>query len=116
MSTLRPVRPVTASAGGPIFNAVAGRFGHHLVCCAHSLLTGNLVISADDEVRLKPSKEKSHYERGRSGIFFDMDDGDEVIVKRAPYKAKFVRFTNRSFFALLQISWLSGLQNREREE
>ena len=38
--------------------------------CAHSLLTGNLVISADDEVKgWKPSKEKAIMKRGRSGFF-----------------------------------------------
>ena len=88
------------SAGGPILMPSLDVLAITSVC-AHSLLTGNLVISADDEVRLKPSKEKAIMSVDGQD-FFDMDDGDEVIVKRAPYKAKFVRFTNRSFFALLQ--------------
>ncbi len=88
------------SAGGPIMMPSLDVLAITSIC-SHSLLTGNLVISADDEVRIIPSVQSAVMSVDGQD-FFDINCSDSVIVTKAPYKARFVRFTNRSFFALLK--------------
>lgn len=88
------------SAGGPIMMPSLDVLAITSIC-AHSLITGNLVVSANDTVSVTPTRGAAVLSVDGQEIF-DLEKGDSVTVKKAEFKAKFVRFTNRSFFALLQ--------------
>ena len=91
------------SAGGPI---VTPELEVMLVTpvCYHSLSSGKMIISGDDIVTVEPNANSRFY----PGLtldgqqYIDIDDGDTVVIKRAEFKAKFIKYTNKNFFMVLK--------------
>ena len=88
------------SAGGSI---VMPNLGVMLITpvCPHSLNSFKMMISAEDVVKILPRK-------GYAALtldgqkYRDIEEGDCVVVRSAPFKAKFARYTNKDFFAILK--------------
>ncbi len=72
--------------------------------CAHSLLSSKLIVSGSDTVTISPSA-KSRFYPGLTldgQRYIDIDEGDNVAVSRADFKARFIKFTNKDFFKVLK--------------
>ena len=88
------------SAGGSI---VMPNLGVMLITpvCPHSLNSFKMVISSEDVVKILPRK-------GYAALtldgqkYRDIEEGDCVVVRSAGFKAKFARYTNKDFFAILK--------------
>ena len=91
------------SAGGPI---VTPELDVMLITpvCYHSLSSGKMIISGDDTVTVEPNANSRFY----PGLtldgqqYIDIDEGDTVVVKKAEFKAKFIKYTNKNFFMVLK--------------
>ncbi len=72
--------------------------------CNHSLSSGRMIISGDDVVTIEPSANSRFYPAltldGQR--YIDINAGDKVIVKRAGFKARFIRYTDKNFFMVLK--------------
>lgn len=99
------------SAGGPL---VAPNLDLMIITpiCPHALWARPLVISPDSEVKvtlLSDQREVMLTVDGQHG--FKLRQGDSVMVSRAPYRAKFLKLTDRSFFSILRQKLKQGDRN-----
>ena len=72
--------------------------------CAHSLLSSKLIVSGSDTVTISPSA-KSRFYPGLTldgQRYIDIDEGDNVAVSRAHFKAKLIKYSNKDFFKVLK--------------
>lgn len=80
--------------------------------CPHALWARPLVISPESEVKVKLLSEQK-------GVMLTVDGqrglrlsrGDEVVIDRAPYRAKFLKLSGRSFFSILREKLKQGDRN-----
>lgn len=90
------------SAGGPL---VSPDLDLLLVTpiCPHSLWARPLLIRADREVKIYVNSQKEEVMLTCDGQHgFRLEEHDTVIVTRSPFKARFIRIKNRSFYYLLR--------------
>lgn len=90
------------SAGGAILDPEVKAFIITPIC-PHTLGARSLVVADDKEIKIvvKTSLESSMLTvDGQQG--FGIKPGDEIIIKKAPYQAKFIKLKNRSFYQLLR--------------
>ncbi|WP_067617677.1 NAD(+)/NADH kinase [Alicyclobacillus acidiphilus] len=90
------------SCGGPI---VSPHLQVMLITpvCPHSLYSRPCVIDSSGVVRLTVHarhRDVALSVDGQQGMM--LDDGDEILVRRAPYDATFVRWPDREFFDVLR--------------
>lgn len=90
------------SAGGPI---VAPQLGALVLTpiCAHSLFNRPLVVGSNSVVEIKfvaPPHEVMLTADGQESLALEADDGIKIYT--APYKTKFIRFKEKSFYHILR--------------
>ena len=91
------------SAGGSI---VTPRLDIMLITpvCNHSLSSGRMIISGDDTVTVEPNANSRFYPAltldGQR--YIDINAGDRVVVKKAGFKARFIKYTDKNFFMVLK--------------
>ncbi|MCR4739867.1 MAG: NAD(+)/NADH kinase [Lachnospiraceae bacterium] len=93
------------SAGGPIVEPVAELFVINPIC-PHTLNTRAIVLSAEDEIRVRVigGRFLREYEALVSfdgGVNMDLKAGDEVIVKKASVSTRMIRLSKESFLNTL---------------
>ncbi len=89
------------SAGGPIVMPSLDVMVINPVC-PHTLKSSKMVISGEDVVTILPKHDAKYSTLTLDGQnSFDMEPGDFVKIQRAPFRARFLRFTNKGFFSLL---------------
>lgn len=95
------------SSGGPILSP-------QLKClvatpiCAHSLHSRSIVVSEDDEIVIRPTARNGMVLTTDGSKQIDIKNGQEVIIKKSAYTARFVRFRSDYFYPLLRkkfINW-----------
>ncbi|GAV22356.1 NAD(+)/NADH kinase [Carboxydothermus pertinax] len=90
------------SAGGAILDPEVKAFIITPIC-PHTLAARSLVVADDKEIKIlvKTALESSMLTvDGQQG--FGIRKGDEILIRKAPYRAKFVKLKNRSFYQLLR--------------
>lgn len=90
------------SAGGPI---ISPRVSVMLITpiCPHSLNARALVVSPDEIVRVEivdNYQEVFLTADGQQG--YKLKSGDQVIIRKAPFSAKLIKVSNRSFYDVLR--------------
>jgi NAD+ kinase len=94
------------SAGGPIVSP-------QLECmlatpvCAHSLHSRSLVVSADDEVIMRPYASGGAVLTTDGIVQRELLAGEEVRVRRSGHVARFIRFQQNYFYPLLRSKFIS---------
>lgn len=96
------------SAGGPIINP-----GLNVVLitpiCPHTLSSRSLIISSEEEVRVNTTMINTDIVLTVDGqIIQQLKPGDEIIVKRAPFDAKFIKFAGKSYYENLRTKLWRG--------
>lgn len=88
------------SAGGSI---VMPDLGVMLITpvCPHTLTSFKMVISERDIVKIRPKKGYAALTLDGQ-MYRDLDEGDCVVISAAGFKARFARYTNKDFFAILK--------------
>lgn len=67
--------------------------------CPHTLFARSIVAAGSDEISVKAPANRSDVILTIDGqIELPLGGGDEVVVRRARYKVKFVRVQNRRFY------------------
>ncbi|MEW6275605.1 MAG: NAD(+)/NADH kinase [Bacillota bacterium] len=90
------------SAGGPL---VSPELELMLVTpiCPHSLWARPLVIGADEEIKINVNSQNEEVMLTMDGQYgFRLEQNDTVVVTKSPFRAKFIRLKNRSFYYLLR--------------
>ncbi|MDD3925355.1 MAG: NAD(+)/NADH kinase [bacterium] len=90
------------SAGGPVVNSSLSVIIVTPIC-AHSLHARSLVVSENEEIRIRVEcKERDAMITvdGQEGEH--LDDGDIIVVSSAPYKARVVKLQERNFYTVLR--------------
>ncbi|MDD4153001.1 MAG: NAD(+)/NADH kinase [bacterium] len=90
------------SAGGPVVNSNLSVIIVTPIC-AHSLHARSLVVSGDEEVRVKvecEDREAMITVDGQEGE--KLIEGDVIVIKSAPYKARVVKLHERNFYTILR--------------
>jgi NAD+ kinase len=102
------------SAGGPL---VTPKMELMLVTpiCPHSLWARPLVIGADSQVKVEVLSGQGEIMLTMDGQYgFKLQPKDNVIVNKAPFRAKFICLQERSFFYLLRQKLNEGERNNTR--
>lgn len=99
------------SAGGPI---VSPKLDVIIITpiCPHTLYTRPMIVSPEEEVRV--ILETGDFDAvltidGQVG--FTMENGDQVVVAKAPYRATLVRFPGRTFYDVVRNKLNKGERN-----
>ena len=102
------------SAGGPIVEPTAQNFVVSPIC-AHSLSARAYVLSAENEVTVKPQEagHKPMYLAVDGGKAFSIRDGDTVRIRRSRYATELIRLTDKSIYDILRTK-LSGDISHEK--
>ncbi len=90
------------SAGGPVVTPTVDIL---LITplCPHSLQSCSFVISGEDEVTVKVPPDMGNAALTLDGQdFIEIAMGTHVVIKKAGFKARFLRTTDKSFYALLK--------------
>ncbi len=72
--------------------------------CYHSLSSGKMIISGDDTVTVETNVNSRFF----PGLtldgqeYFDIDEGDTVVIKKAEFRANFVKYKNKNFFTVMK--------------
>jgi len=80
--------------------------------CPHALWARPLIISPESEVKVKLLSEQRETVLtvdGQHGL--KLQRGDSVIISRAPYRAKFLKLSDRNFFSILRQKLKQGDRN-----
>ena len=90
------------SAGGPLVTP-----DHDLILltpiCPHSLWARPIVVAPDSIIRVVIKSDGGEVTLTMDGQYvFSLRQNDEIIVRRAPRKTKFIRILGRSFFEVLR--------------
>lgn len=93
------------SAGGPV---ISPKLDCMLVTpiCAHSLHARVMVVSADDEIEIRPMPQNGAVLVSDGTAQREIGSGETVIIKRSEYKASFIRFKENYFFSRLKSKFL----------
>lgn len=96
------------SAGGPIINPNL-KIVLITPICPHTLSARSLIISSDEKVRVTPESANSDVVLTVDGqIVHHLTPGDEVIIKRTAYSAKFIKFAGKSYYETLRTKLWRG--------
>lgn len=86
------------SAGGPIVNP-ALPVTIITPICPHSLNTRSLIVSEREEVRIEPQATHEDIVLTVDGQnVYNLKSGDQIVVSRAPYQARFVKLLGNSYY------------------
>lgn len=90
------------SAGGPIVNPYLDVILLTPIC-PHTLHSRSLVLSSSDEVRIVVKSD--HHDvmltvDGQQG--YKLKTNDEVVIKKAPFVTKLIKFNHKNFFDILR--------------
>ena len=86
------------SAGGPIVSP-ALRVTVITPICPHSLNTRSLIVSDREEVRIEPQATHDDIVLTVDGqTLYHLKRGDQVVVTRSPFRARFVKFVGSSYY------------------
>lgn len=90
------------SAGGPLVSP-----DHDLLLltpiCPHSLWARPVVIAPEDVIKVALLSDGGAVTLTMDGQYvFSLRQNDEIVVRRAPWKAKFLRIIGRNFFEVLR--------------
>lgn len=96
------------SAGGPIINPKL-KVVVLTPICPHTLHAKSLVISEDEEVKISmvSHQEDAVLTIDGQNIYHLLPD-DIVLVKRAPFRARFIKFNSRSYYETLRTKLWRG--------
>ena len=90
------------SAGGPI---VGPNLNVTIITpiCPHSLNTRSLVVSDKEEIRIETQATHEDIVLTIDGqTLYNLRSGDKILVRRSPFRARFVKFNGRSFYESLR--------------
>ena len=94
------------SAGGPIAIPDAKLLVITPIC-VHSLYSRSVIVSAEDEVRIKVKEERKHQHTeamatfdGRAG--FKIKEDDEIIISKAHKTTSFIKTCDKKFFDIVR--------------
>ena len=90
------------SAGGPV---VSPTLDVMLITpvCPHSLRSSRMIISGDSEVRIWPKPDSKYVALTLDGHeTIPLKAGEVAVIRKAAFKAKFVRLEQHNFFGLLK--------------
>jgi NAD+ kinase len=98
------------SAGGPI---VTPNLKAVIITpiCPHSFNNRSLVVSEEEEIRLEISSSSDMALSADGQILYNLLPQDQVIIKPAPHRAKFVRFSHKSYYDNLRNKIQRGERN-----
>lgn len=99
------------SAGGPI---VSPKVDVIIITpiCPHTLYTRPLIISPEDGIRIVLETMGQEVVLTIDGqVGFVLQEGDEVVVERAPYRTTLVRFPGRTFYDVVRDKLNKGERN-----
>lgn len=90
------------SAGGPIINPKLKVFVLTPIC-PHTLHAKSLVISEEEEVKISmvSNQEDAVLTMDGQNVYHLLPD-DVVLVKRAPFRARFIKFNGKSYYETLR--------------
>lgn len=96
------------SAGGPIINPKL-KVVVLTPICPHTLHAKSLVISEDEEVKISmvSNQEDAVLTMDGQNVYHLLPD-DIVLVKRAPFRARFIKFNGRSYYETLRAKLWRG--------
>ena len=90
------------SAGGPIVNPNL-QVMIITPICPHSLNTRPLVVPDKEEIRIQTQTPHDDIVLTVDGqTIFSLKEGDQVLVRRSPSQARFIKFRERSYYDLLR--------------
>ncbi len=90
------------SAGGPILNTNTELMTITHIC-PHALYARPIVVSGNDEVRIKVIGDYSNTQATFDGQNGDMiKSGDTIVIKKSKYYTDIIKTTNMSFFDILR--------------
>lgn len=90
------------SAGGPI---VSPNLNVTIITpiCPHSLNTRSLIVSDKEEIRIETLATHEDIVLTIDGqTLYNLKSGDKILVKRSPFRARFVKFSGSSFYESLR--------------
>ncbi len=94
------------SAGGPVVDPKIECLIATPVC-PHSLHSRTLVVSANDEVEIKPSSPSGMVLISDGLVNSNINNGEVVRIKRSKHVAHFIRFHENYFYPLLRSKFLN---------
>ena len=89
------------SAGGPILNPTI-RALIITPICAHTFQMRPLVVSEDDEVRIKISANKNLMLTLDGQESFQIQPNDEIVVRKSQKTARIVKFADKNYYDVLK--------------
>lgn len=96
------------SAGGPIINPNL-KIVLITPICPHTLSARSLIISSDEKVRVNTESTNADVVLTVDGqIVHHLAPGDEVIIKRTAYSAKFIKFAGKNYYETLRTKLWRG--------
>ncbi len=89
------------SAGGPIVNPSLELIVITPIC-PHSLNNRSVIVTAEEQIRMRVESRQAQIVLTADGqVGFDLEENDEVVVKKAAQKVKLIHFGDNSFYRLL---------------
>lgn len=101
------------SCGGPVIEPTAKSLVLTPIA-PHNLNARPLVISDDTEIRLKVSGREEHHLISLDSRLASVENGKEILVRKAGFTIKMVEFTSESFLKTLRNKLLWGEDRRNR--
>lgn len=95
------------SAGGPILNPTI-RALLLTPICAHTFQMRPLVVSEDDEIRIKVSANRDVLVTLDGQESFQVQPKDEVVVRKSKSSAQIVKFADKNYYDVLKAKMWSG--------
>ncbi len=99
------------SAGGPIITPFCQNFLISPVS-PHNLTVRPIVISDDQQVRFKVDCRSSHFLVSTDSHFERVPSGTEIVVQKANFTIKVVKFAEKSFYKTLRNKLMWGMDKR----
>jgi NAD+ kinase len=85
--------------------------------CPHSLTARPLIISANDEIRVKVNTESDSFRSNADGqIYGDFQSGTMFVIKKSKYPLKLVKLRAYDIFSILRnkLKWGEDFRNKNR--
>ncbi|SHJ73822.1 NAD kinase [Pseudozobellia thermophila] len=101
------------SCGGPVIEPTAKSLVLTPIA-PHNLNARPLVISDDTEIRLRVSGREEHHLISLDSRLASVENGKEILVRKAGFTIKMVEFTSESFLKTLRNKLLWGEDRRNR--
>jgi len=100
------------SCGGPIIYPKADIFAITPIA-PHNLNVRPMILKDDAEIRLKVHSRSSQYSLSVDSNYYTMNKEDEILIRKADFKIKIVKYKNYSYFENLRakLHWGSDERN-----